>query len=137
METGQYELTGYVAAEVAFTNNDCPVLLARQIAEETFERIERGAWMPHRRRLLTHVLVGLRSTKTRELVRQHVRRWINAKGNWQASHYRYLARWPFSAQTLSALWAGIHSEDPSVQLAAGRALAEAAAGDVETGVRAV
>ena len=89
--------------------------------------------MPHRRRLLIHVLVGLRSTKTRELVRQHVRRWINARGYLQASHYRYVARWPFSAQTLSALWAGIHSEDTSVQLEAGRALAVAAAGDVETG----
>jgi hypothetical protein len=126
-------LVAELRAEVAFGDFNCGVPLAREVAIETFTRVERDAWVPHRQRLLAHVLEGLRSTKTRELVRDWVQRWAYGRGIWRPSLYRPLARWPRSEETLAVLWTAIHDEDPAVQRAAAQALAAVASGDAETG----
>jgi len=48
-------------SEVAFGDYNCPPDLARKLAIKSYEEVELGEWMPHREKILGHVLDGLRS----------------------------------------------------------------------------
>lgn len=120
-------------AEVAFGDFNCTPALARDIARETFERIELGPWMPHRRDLLQHVLEGLRSTKVREAVKAKLRNWFPYREPYTSSLFRVIGTWPLTPEAVECLWKGIHDEEPSNQRAAARALAALASGDAEVG----
>jgi hypothetical protein len=121
--------------EVAFGEYNCSVGLARELAQETFEQIELGSWMPHRERLLQCVLDGLRSTKVKELVKVKLRSWFLCRVRWRENIFRAMASWPRSPEVVECLWKGIHDEEPNNQRAAARALADLTSGDLAVGNR--
>ncbi len=52
-------------SEVAFGDYRCPAPFVRAVADAAFSDVEQHAWEPHRRRIATHVLQGLRSSALR------------------------------------------------------------------------
>jgi hypothetical protein len=121
--------------EIAFGDFNCPVSLVRELALDVFEQIETGSWMPHRERLLQHVLYGLRSTKVKELVKSKLRSWFPCRTRWRESIFSAMANWPQDPDVIECLWKGIHDEESNNQRAAARALADIADGDSEIGNR--
>jgi hypothetical protein len=115
-------------AEVAFGEYRCPPALAATIAAETFRRIETHPVLSHRESLLGHVFAGLRPSRTRELVRDKLRRWSVASKGWRAGPYGALARWPATEETIDTLWAAMHDEEAYVCIEAAKALATCAGG---------
>ena len=122
-------------SETAFGDFKCSVGLARELASDVFEQIETGSWMPHRERLLQHVLYGLRSTKVKELVKSELRSWFPCRTRWRESIFSAMANWPQDPEVVECLWKGIHDEELNNQRAAARALADMAGGDSEIGNR--
>src|SRR5439155_18820674 len=108
---------------------------AARIAAETFERIETHPLLAHRRRLLVHVLGGLRTLRARDLVTDRVSRWVVAVKGWRAGVYSAMSKWPRTAQTIAILWSAMHDEEGAVQIEASQALAACAGGDREVGAR--
>lgn len=123
--------------ETAVGDFNCPVNLARELAEDAFKQIELGSWMPQRERLLQHVLDGLRSTKVKELVKSKLMSWFPCRERWRNGIFSTMANWPFVPEVIECLWKGIHDEEPINQRAAARALADLAKGDLETGNRII
>ena len=110
-------------AETVFGELQCPGALAREVASEILSAVSDGEWMPHRRRLLSFALRGgLRSPKTRELVRDRVSRWIFRAQGWKPFWFAELAKWPFSTEAASALFTALNDEDARVQRSAVLAL---------------
>lgn len=124
-------------AEIAFGDFGCTAALAKAIAQEAFEQIEFGEWMPHRRDLLRHALEGLRSTRLREQVKARLRSWFPARERFRGNLLMAMARWPSTPEAIDALLRGMHDEEPSNQRAAAKALATMASGDALTGDRLV
>jgi len=120
-------------SETAFGDFKCSVGLARELASDVFEQIETGSWMPHRERLLQHVLYGLRSTKVKELVKSKLRSWFPRRIRWGI--FSAMANWPHDSEVVECLWKGIHDEKSYNQRAAARTLADIADGDSEIGNR--
>ena len=77
--------------ETTFGDFNCPVGLARELAEKAFEQIELGSWMPQRERLLHHVLDGLRSTKVKELVKSKLKELVSFAE--KDGEKEYLVQW--------------------------------------------
>ncbi|MGH7778484.1 MAG: hypothetical protein ACREQR_01480 [Candidatus Binataceae bacterium] len=111
-------------AEVGFGDFDCPTDLAKIIAEECFRAIEREAWLPHRRRLLDAALQGLHSRKTVEMVQKVVRRWVYSRHGWKPGWFAAMKNWPANSDTRNVLLNGLYNEDPQIERAAARTLAE-------------
>jgi len=120
-------------SEAAFGDFKCSVGLARELASDVFEQIETGSWMPHRERLLQHVLYGLRSTKVKELVKSKLMSWFPCRRRWGV--FSAMANWSRDSEVVECLWKGIHDEESDNQRAAARALADIADGDLEIGNR--
>lgn len=110
-------------AEITFGDYRCPVALARGLAEDAARRVESAGWQPHRLRLLDHILDGLRSTKTRELVEGWLRRWAFSQERWRGSLYEAMAKWPASSETLDVLFRALHGETAENQRGAASSLA--------------
>ena len=121
--------------EIAFGDFNCPVNLGRELAQETFEQVELGGWMPHRERLLQGILDGLRSTKMKEIVRQKLKNWFPCRAKWRESIFIAMESWPLLPEVVMCLWKGIYDEETINQRAAARALGDLAKGDLETGNR--
>lgn len=122
-----------IQAEVAFGSLNCTIGLARKIASDTFDRIEHEAWMPHRVRLLSLVMLGLQDPRMRESVEQRIKFWLKSRGIWIASHYTALSRWPENDITHKILFGALNDEDEHVQLEAARSLAKVAESDSDVG----
>ena len=121
--------------ETTFGDFNCPVGLARELAEKAFEQIELGSWMPQRERLLQHIFDGLRSIKVKELVKSKLKNWFPCREKWRKGIFSAMANGPFIPEVVECLWKGLHDEEPHNQRAAARALADLAKGDLETGNR--
>lgn len=121
--------------ETAFGDFNCPVNLARELAQETFEQVELGAWMPHRERLLRGILDGLRSTKMKEIIREKLKDWFPCRAKWRENIFTAMGSWPLLPKVVECLWKGIHDEEAINQRAAARALASLAKSNSETGNR--
>jgi energy-coupling factor transporter ATP-binding protein EcfA2 len=119
--------------ETAFGDFNCPVNLARELAQETFEQVELGTWMPHRERLLQGILDGLRSTKMKEIIREKLKDWFPCRAKWRESIFTAMGSWPLLPEVVKCLWKGIHDEETINQRAAARALGDLAKSDSETG----
>jgi len=120
--------------EVSTGEFACPADLARDIVASAIQQIEVGSWLPHRERLLLHVLDGLRSARVRDVVEPVVRRWFPAQGSREAL-YNLMANWPIGLAHADCLLRGLYDEEARVQLAAGRALARCYAADSTVGSR--
>lgn len=120
-------------SEIVFGDFNCPAGIAIELASDVFEQIETGSWIPHRERLLQHVLYGLRSTKVKELVKPKLRSWFPCRRRWGV--FSAMANWPQDPEVVECLWKGIHDEESDNQRAAARALADIAGGDSEIGNR--
>lgn len=120
-------------SEAAFGDFKCSVGLARELASDVFEQIETGSWMPHRERLLQHVLYGLRSTKVKELVKSKLMSWFPCRIRWGI--FSAMANWHHDSEVVECLWKSIHDEESNNQRAAARTLADIADGDSEIGNR--
>lgn len=116
-------------AEIAFGDFGCTAALVKAIAQDAFEQIEFGEWMPHRRDLLRHALEGLRSTKLREEVKAKLRSWFPSRERYRTSLLAAVGTWPRTPEVVSILLRGMHDEEPGNQRAAGRALSAMASGD--------
>ncbi len=121
--------------ETAFSDFNCSVSLAREIAQEAFEQLHLGFWMPQRERLLHHILDGLRSIKVKELVKSKLKGWFPERIPWRERIFSAMAQWPSTPETIDCLWKGIHDEHTGNQRAAAKALATLAAGHSEVGDR--
>lgn len=124
-----------LVSEAAFGDFNCPTRLARELAVEAFEIVETGTRMVHRMELLGHALSGMLSTKVRDQVKERVRRWFPNRMRWRSSVYEAMERCPGVPEVVNYLWLGMHDEEPSNQLAAGRTLSVIGRGDDELGGR--
>jgi len=119
-------------AELAFGDFNLAPLKARELAEATCEQIEHETWPPHRGRLLGHALTGLTSSKTRQLVRDRLQRWVYATG-WRASWVSAIGNWPANEHTWSVLRRVLNDEEANVQRAAAQAIARVFGGAAKIG----
>jgi hypothetical protein len=119
-------------AELAFGDFNLAPLKARELAEAACEQIEQETWTPHRRRLLAHALTGLASSKTRELVRGRIQRWVYATG-WRAGWVSAIGNWPANDHTWSVLRRALNDEEANVQRAAAQAIAQVFGGEETMG----
>lgn len=122
-------------SETAFGDFNCPVGLARELAQKAFEQIELETWMPQRERLLRHVLDGLRSTKVRELVKSKLQSWFPCRVRWRSGIFSAMSKWPRVPEVVECLIKGLSDEETDNQRAAARALADLATGDLDIGNR--
>nr|QNO56865.1 hypothetical protein KGHFPOIM_00007 [Methanosarcinales archaeon ANME-1 ERB7] len=120
-------------SEIVSGDFNCPAGIAIELVSDVFEQIETGSWMPHRERLLRHVLYGLRSTKVKGLVKSKLRSWFPCRRRWGV--FSAMANWPWDSKVVECLWKGIHDEESGNQRAAARALADIAGGNSEIGNR--
>ena len=133
VEHSQREL---LLAEIAFGDSNCPAKLARELAENTFSKIQYGSRMPQREKLLTHVLGGLSSSKVKEAVKSQLRRWFPGLRQWvRASVFEAMATWTRNSEIRECLWTGLFDEHNNVQRAAAKSLASLFAGDDDVGNR--
>jgi hypothetical protein len=110
-----------LTAELSFGPVACPPALAREVANEVFTAIERNEWRPHRVRLVRQALGGLRSLKTRDLVKAKVQQWVFYRTF--GGIFDALVHWPSIPELTDALFRGLYSEDLQVQKSAAAALA--------------
>lgn len=113
--------------EIGFAEFSVPPDVVDRVTSEGLTRIERHFWMPHRQRLLTFVLDGLRSARLRERVRRQVRRWVFDRGVW-SDWSTAISRWPYDDNVVFALTTALHSENAHIQRGASHALAGIAKG---------
>jgi hypothetical protein len=79
-------------ADVGCGDYGAPAALTKRLLAQSIEVIERGEWMPHRERMLTRVLQGLRQGPVRDQVRRKVCQWW--PGNrWRADLYAVVSGW--------------------------------------------
>jgi hypothetical protein len=125
-----------LVAEIAFGPFNCPTSRAKELALDTFARIQRHEWLPHRSRLLSHALQGLASTKTMSLVRDKVARWIYDRAKW-GRHYWVdaLKHWPATPDTTELLFDLLNDDGLDVQKAAARVLVGGRSSDIATRLR--
>ncbi len=121
--------------KIAFGDFNCSVSLTRELAQKSFRQVELESWMPHRERLLQHILDGLRSTKIKDLVKSKLMSWFPCRVRWRENILTAMASWPRVSEVIECLWRGIHNEETNNQRAAARALADLAEGDLEIGNR--
>jgi hypothetical protein len=125
-ESARYE----VLANVAFGDFRLSPLRARDLAEAVCNQIESSQVSSHRARLLTHVLAGLVSKKTRQIAQQRLRRWIFARpSRWQMG--ASLSVWPRDDLTWSVLYRALYDEELFMKRGAGNAIAIVFKGDLQ------
>ncbi|HEY0101041.1 MAG TPA: NACHT domain-containing protein, partial [Pyrinomonadaceae bacterium] len=129
----RYEIE-QLLAEVVFGGFNVPVGLSREIARTVFRVVETESWMPHRERLLDQAVAGLRSAKTREMVKDKLKVWFpDRTRKIRAEMFSAVAGWPSSADSNQCLLLGLRDEDSTIKRAAAKALAALNQGDEEIG----
>jgi hypothetical protein len=113
-----------ILAELGFGDFKLGPVRAREVAEMICDRIETNTLMFHRIRLLTHVVSGMRSKKTRHIVRQRLRRWAFSRTAWGVGNLESLSLWPPTDHTWSVLSRALCDEEPLVKRAAAHVIAQ-------------
>jgi energy-coupling factor transporter ATP-binding protein EcfA2 len=120
---------------IAFSDFNCPIMVARRIASRIAAEVELSFFMPHRLSLLRIMLQGLHSPRMREFVRSHLRYWFPSRLRWRESLYHAISGWPALPEVETCLWRGIQDQEPGNQRAAARAMARLKSGDPDVGDR--
>jgi energy-coupling factor transporter ATP-binding protein EcfA2 len=132
------KLAQNLLAEIAFGDFNCPPVIARDIAVQTFNHIEFGTWLPHRENLLKHVLDGLRSTALGELVKQKISCWYPDRAGWSLQYiFHSMSQWRVSEDLIQTLLKGLNAEEYRVKVAAAATLAKVVNHDESIGERLI
>ena len=124
-----------ISSEVAFGNFNCSPDLAKNLAEECFQEIESGSWMPHREQLLKRMLSGLHTARTREMVKSKLATWFPERISMYADVFAAMRDWPNRPEVVESLFRGIHNEHMSNKISSAKSLANIAKRDVTVGNR--
>ena len=116
-------------AEIAFGDLNCSAIIARKLAEETFDIIETGVHERTRERLVELALDGLESDILRSLVESRIRLWYPLRHPYRRGFYEAVATWPPDDETQSLLWRGLLDEEDWNQRIAAESLAKVFDGD--------
>jgi hypothetical protein len=119
-------------SEVAFGDYNCPPDVARALALKSYKEVEVGTWMPHREKILGHVLDGLRSPILSPEVEDKVKAWFpNRLGYQQASLFGAMDGWTPGPDLRESLLKGFRADDYRTKVAAGSTLAKLYKDDAE------
>lgn len=125
-------------SEIAFGYFNCPPNLARELAQQAFNEIELGTWLPHREKILKHALDGLRSPVLAELVKEKVTSWFPDRVGFRCPYiFEAMVKWPTGPDLLDGLFKGLNSEDYRVKAAAVATLAKVFNNNIKIGNRLV
>jgi energy-coupling factor transporter ATP-binding protein EcfA2 len=120
-------------SEVAFGDFNLTVKVAKELASESFIRVETESWLPHRERLLENVIGGLRSVRTREVVQPKLRTWFPDHTRWtRGSVFLAMRDWSPTPDVRERLLLGLRDEYSDIQRAASSTLAYLFNGDEVT-----
>jgi energy-coupling factor transporter ATP-binding protein EcfA2 len=120
-------------SEVAFGDFNLSVKVAKELATETFNRVETKSWLPHRERLLENVIDGLRSVRTKEIVQAKLETWFPDRTRWtRRSVFLAMRDWSPTPEIRECLLLGLRDEYSDIQRAAGSTLAYLFNGDEVT-----
>lgn len=120
-------------SEVAFGDFNLSVKVAKELASESFTRVETESWLPHRERLLENMIGGLRSVRTKEMVQAKLRTWFPDHTRWtRESVFLAMRDWSPTPEVRECLLLGLRDEYSDIQRAAGSTLAYLFNGDVVT-----
>ncbi len=122
-------------AEASFGDFGLSPRSARTLAGRTYQLIEADdTWMPHRTRLLGHVIPGLRQGPLRADVQGNINRWFPQRTRYRGGLYRTIGQnWPATAETAAILFRGLFDEGFGSREAAAAAIVERFAGDEQVG----
>lgn len=122
-----------ILAEIAFKDTNLSQGLAKRLTAKTFQTIESSSVESHRSRLVTHTLSGLRTRKSKTLVRDRIKRWTFSRGLWGPGRIGGLRSWPATEHTWEVLFRVLHDEDASVMREAGGIMAHLFSKSTERG----
>lgn len=118
--------------EAAVGDYNLPPSVARRLLDTAIRTIETGPWLPHRERLLSKLLSGLRQSATSDRIRGKVMQWFPSIP-WRRSLYGAVAKWDRGEDVLESLWRGLYDEEFGNQRAAASAIVQLAAGETDVG----
>lgn len=120
-------------SEVAFGDFNLSVKVTKDLAAETFTRVETKSWLPHRERLLDKVIDGIRSVRTKEMVQAKLPTWFPDRTRWTRESVLMAMRdWSPTPAVRECLLLGLRDEYSHIQRAAGNTLARLFKGDMVT-----
>jgi energy-coupling factor transporter ATP-binding protein EcfA2 len=120
-------------SEVAFGDFNLSVKAAKELASESFTKVETKSWLPHRERLLENIIGGLRSVRTKEMVQAKLKTWFPDHTRWtRESVFLAMRDWSPTHDVRECLLLGLRDEYSDIQRAAGSTLAYLFNGDVVT-----
>jgi hypothetical protein len=120
--------------EAAVGDYNLPPTQARRLLDRAINVIETGPWLPHRERLLSRLLRGLRQSPTGERIRRKIAQWFPGT-RWRDSLYQSVGEWQNSEGILDTLWRGLYDDELSNQRAAALAMVQQFSGDLALGDR--
>jgi hypothetical protein len=125
-----------ILCEIAVGDFQCPVTLAKKICGDIVAEIESSPWLHHRERLLRLLLLGLFSSKVREIIQDRIRGWIPGR----QSRYPIvmaLAEGSQSPDVLECLFRVLLDEDEFIASRAADGLAGLASAHPESSERLI
>lgn len=116
-------------AEAAFGDKRCTPKTAKRIAQEVFNKIDFGYWMPERRALLKYALSDGAGGSLQELQKERLTRWYPETQWSRESLFNVLASWEKSDDLQEVLWRGLFDTERRNRRSAAQALAKVFRGD--------
>jgi hypothetical protein len=120
--------------EAAVGDYNLPPSIARQLLDRAIELVETGAWLPHRERVLSRILRGMRQSPLGDRIRRKVSQWFPS-ARWRPYLYGAVATWGDEEGLFEAIWRGLYDEELGNQRAAALAIVRRSAGNNDVGDR--
>lgn len=111
-------------AEAAFGDKRCTPRTAKRIAQEVFNKIDFGYWMPERRALLKYALSDGAGGSLQELQKERLTRWYPETQWSRESLFNALASWEKADDLQEVLWRGLFDTEIRNRHSAAKALAK-------------
>lgn len=119
-------------AKVAFGDNKCSALTAKNISKKTFKSIEMGEYLPHRRELIKIVVNGYNSNKLHHEIVDMLGYWTPKQEHYSSGLFEQVERhWPVDDITRNMLLIGLSSEDIYTKKTASNVIARKLSSDKE------
>ena len=102
-----------ILSEIAFGNFNCPPSLAKELGKDTIYKIEHDTWIPHREKLLKHVLDGLRSPVMVEVVKEKIKEWFPCRFAYHQLFklFEAMKHWEPTDDMIETLFKGLNHEE--------------------------